>query len=167
MSKLTIGGRFGVEHYRKGILIARHQFKNGVTIEGLDDLLGVAFRNQTQIPNWYFGLINNAGTPVLSSSDTMASHAGWAESADYDELTRRDWTPSVSGDAKIVNTSYPTFTINTTVTIAGIFIASDDTKSGSSGVLWSTGFFDNGTIALVTADVLKTYYELTAASSLA
>ncbi len=163
--KFKIGGYFVIEHWRKGILLGTERIKNGVTIEGLNDLLGVGFRAQSQHSNWYFGLISGAAAPTLLESDTMASHAGWSEITDYTESARLAWVPVQSADKVIVNTAYPAFTINATVSVAGAFIASSSTKGGSTGVLWSTGLFANGTAAKESGDVLKTYYELTAAGS--
>ncbi len=162
---MKIGGRFGIEQYRGGVLIARHLAKNGVTTEGLNDILGAAFRNQTQHSNWYFGLIDGAVAPTLAAADTMSAHAGWSENVDYDEVARQSWTPVQSGDGKIVNTTYPTYTSNAVGVIAGVFIVSDDTKSGTAGVLWSTGTFENGNASLGIGDIFKPYYELTATGS--
>jgi len=165
MDKFGIGGWFVIEHWRKGKLLSKRAIKNGVTTGGLNDLLGVAFRSQSQHADWYFGLIDGASTPTLSAADTMSSHSGWSENTDYDESTRREWNPVQSGDGKIVNTVYPSFTINATAVIAGCFITTSNAKSGTSGVLWSTGLFANGNASLEAGDVLKTYYELTATGS--
>jgi hypothetical protein len=160
-----IGGWFVIEVWRKGKLISKRAIKNGVTTSGLNDLLGVAFRGQSQHSDWYFGLIDGASTPTLSAADTMSSHTGWSENTAYDESSRQDWNPVQSGDGKIVNTVYPTFTINLTATIAGAFITSSNAKAGTSGTLWATGLFANGNAALESGDILKTYYELTANGS--
>lgn len=165
MNKLKIGGRFVLEIWRKGRLHKRHLFHNGVTTDGLNDLLDVGFMGGGQHTDWYFGLINGATAPTLAAADTMASHSGWTEITDYDEASRRDWNPVASGDNLIVNTVYPSFTINASVTVAGVFITSNSTKGGTSGTLWSTGLFDNGNAALESGDILKTYYELGAAGS--
>jgi hypothetical protein len=165
MSRFKIGGWFVVEQWRHGKLIKKHRIKNGITTGGLNDLLGVAFRNQTQHAAWYFGLIDGASPPTLSAGDIMSSHSGWTENVDYSDASRLVWTPVTSGDAKIINTSYPTFNINATITVAGCFITSDNTKSGTSGILWSTGLFANGNVSLESGDALKTYYELTAAGA--
>lgn len=163
--EFNIGGWFVIEQWRCGKLIAKRRIKNGITTVGLNDLLGVAFRNQTQRADWYFGLIDGASAPTLSAADTMSSHAGWSENTDYDESDRNDWNPVQSGNGKIVNTVYPSFTINDTIVIAGCFITSSDVKGGTGGILWSTGLFANGNASLESGDVLKTYYELTAAGS--
>jgi hypothetical protein len=165
MSKLKIGGRFVVEIWRKERMIKRLLFHNGVTTEGLNDLLSVGFRGGGQHTDWYFGLIDGTVAPTLSPADTMSSHAGWSENTNYDESARQDWNPVQSSDKYIVNTTYPSFTMNASVTIAGAFITSSSTKGGTGGTLWSTGLFANGNAALESSDILKTYYELTAASS--
>jgi hypothetical protein len=160
----NVGGYFGILHYRDGILLNEYRIKNGITNEGLNDLLSSAFIGTTQ-HTWYFGLIDGATSPTLDPGDTMASHPGWSENTDFNESPRRTWSPVSSGVGKIVNTSYPEHTMNASATIAGAFITSDSTKGGTAGVLWSTALFSNGSVELESGDVLKTYYELTAVGS--
>ena len=162
---IKIGGVFVVEHWRKGKLLKKHTAPNGVTNEGLSHILDVQFRNQSQSSLWYFGLVDGASPPTFAAADTMASHAGCTENEDYSDGVRQLWTPVVESVGVVVNTAYPTFSIDATATIAGAFITNSDIVGGSSGTLWATALFSNGNAAVESGDTLKTYYKLTQAAA--
>ena len=147
---------FRVDHMRKGILIGRIWVPNGVTNEGKDDMLGVQFDAVTQKPNWYIGLIDNSGFSALDPTDTLASHAGWTENTDYDEVNRVEWNPDAPASQAITNATPRDFTMNASVTINGVLIASVNT--GTSGILWATGSFTGGAIPVADDDVLSIVY---------
>jgi hypothetical protein len=144
-------------------------FPNGVTNVGIEDNESTYFRSGTQITSWYMGLINNSGFSALAATDTMSSHAGWTElgtsaSDKYDETTRPQWSPAAPSSRTITNTSSIAFTINTTVSVKGAFIVSNNTKGGTSGILWASGAFSS-VQSLVAAQILRLTYTLTGASS--
>ena len=64
---------------------------NIVTTAGLNDVIDVYLRNQTQTATWYVGLTD--GTPTVAAGDTMASHAGWTEVTAYSESVRANPDP--------------------------------------------------------------------------
>lgn len=161
---MIIKGRYLVEHIRKGKTLAKYLIPNGIVNVGLDDLLDVMFRNQTQSSTWYAALVDGAGFTAFDASDTMSSHTGWTEFTDYDEVVRQAWTPVNIGTGIILNTSYATYNINASGTVKGFFIVSDDTKSGTSGTLWSTAQFTNGDKSVVSGDIIKVQYQLTASA---
>ena len=126
--------------YPDGTLKWEEEFDNLITNAGLDYQIGVALASTTQITTWYLGL-KNAGAPA--AGDTMASHAGWTENVSYDEANRLTWTPgAVSGQA-VSNSATPvTFTASANgQEIAGAFLVSNNTKSGTTGTLYSVGNF--------------------------
>jgi hypothetical protein len=52
-----------------------------------------------------------------------------------------------------------TFTINATVTVGGAFLTSDNTKGGTSGVLFSAADFESpGDRAVVSGDTVTVTY---------
>ena len=106
---------------------------------------------------WYAGLIDNSGFTGLAAADTMASHAGWTESTAYSESVRQ--TLSFSAAASRTISDSVTFSINATVTINGLFINSDNTKSGTTGTLFSTASFAS-TASLVSGNALTANYSL-------
>lgn len=157
----TIGNPFVVEHIRKGIVISREIAYNGITTAGKNSLFDVYFRNQTQLPNWYFGLINNAGFSALSAADTSSSHAGWTEFIDISDSNRPAWVPDAAASASITNSSATTINIDDTGTVYGVFVISNNTIGGTTGVLWSTAAFASPK-SVVATDQIKLTYTLNA-----
>jgi hypothetical protein len=149
------------EHYRKGKLIDREITHNGITTPGKNSLFDVYFRAQTQITTWYFGLIDNASFSALNAADTMSSHAGWIECTTYDESARPTWSPDAAASGAITNTTAVTFNISATKTLNGMFIVSNSTKGGTTGVLWATASFST-TKSVVDDDQIKLTYQLSA-----
>lgn len=130
---------------------------NDVTVVGKNHLLDVTFGNSTpvtQVNPWYIGLINDTPTPVLDEDDTLSSHTGWTELTDYSG-SRKAWDDA-NASAKIKGAStVSTFAINATVTVNGIFVCS--VSSGTSGILWATGSFDE-VVNAINGDDLKVSY---------
>lgn len=138
--------------------------KNGVTNLGFNLMLDSMFRNGTATiyANWYIGLISNASYSALAAGDTMSSHAGWTEdSTHYTPAVsgqRPTWTPTAASGKSITNTTSVNFAMNTDNTvIKGIFVVTDNTIGGTSGVLWSTGLF-SADQTLFNGDTLKITY---------
>lgn len=130
---------------------------NGVTDEGKNKLLDVMFHAITQIGTWYVGLVDNTGFTAFADTDTMASHGGWSEATIYSESTRVEWTEGAAASKQITNASPLTFSINASGTIHGIFVTSDSTKSGTTGVLWATAALSTNR-AVNNGDSLKITY---------
>lgn len=149
-----LGGRFNIEHHRKGKRINVFDFKNGITDEGMNNLLDVHFHAGTQITTWYFGLI--AGTGTLAAGDTLASHAGWTEFTDYTG-NRLAWVEDAPASRSITNSTTTDFPITGSGTLKGAFLAS--VATGTAGILWSTGLF-NADVPVANADTLKVTYTL-------
>ena len=107
----------------------------------------------------------NAGTTVsgaafateLIAADTLASHINsWSEDANYSESVRQTWTKNgaASSGAMSNSSSKATFSINATTRIFGAFLASNSTKSGTTGTLYGGGLFSTGSRALQNGDTL-------------
>lgn len=133
--------------------------KNGLSTAGVNALWEAQFRSGTQYANWYCGLIRDDNYSALSADDTMASHSGWEEGTEYSEGTRPAWSPGAASGKAVSNPTAMEFTISTEQTFKGLFICSDSTKSGSSGILWCTGLFDVEQ-SMPVGQVLKVYYTL-------
>jgi len=122
---------------------------------GLDHCLDIILDGGSQITTWYVG-IKATGAPV--AADTMPSHAGWTEITDYSQSVRQTWTGGTVSSQSIDNSASPaSFTINQDSTVIfGAFLTSSNTKSGTTGTLWSAGDFasskslDNGEILEIT-----------------
>jgi hypothetical protein len=116
---------------------------NGITDVGIHHLLDVVFDQETAATNWYIGLVNNAGFSAFANGDTMASHAGWTEFTNYSEGDRPEWVPAAAAARAIENDTTVDFTIGGSGTLQGAFIVNEDTKSGTTGVLWATIAFSS------------------------
>ncbi len=138
------------------------EFDNIVVNVGLDDVLTKMFKAGTG-PSWYCGL-KGTGTPA--AGDTMASHPTWSEIyTQYDETTRPGVTfGAVSGQSVDNSASKATFTFNATITIYGAFMVDNNTKNGTTGVLYGVGDFA-ASRAVVDDDILKVTITCTAASA--
>lgn len=157
---LPIKGMFHVEHLDKdGNLIQAYDFPNDIVNVGKNDLLDVYFSDgtQTAASAWVIGLISNSSYSALAAADTMASHGGWTEFTGYSQSTRVAWTPGNPSSQSITNGTAATFDINATGTVKGIFVANQNTKGGTSGILWATALF-SADVPVTSGDQLKVTY---------
>ena len=157
-------GRFCLEHLRlfdgKYEKIGEHPFPNGVTDVGKGYMLDATFNGASQSTGWYLGLIAGGTTPVLSNSDTAASHVGWSEFLSYNESVRQTWTKSISSGNTVTGATPCVFTIGTVTSntyVNGGFVISNNTKAGTTGTLWSTGMFTNP-VPVQSTDIFKLGY---------
>jgi len=112
------------------------------TTVGKNDMLTQYFKGSAYTAAWYVGLVDNAGFTAYAAADTMASHGGWAESVAYSNANRVTWTGGTAAAGSIDNSASPAaFNINATATIRGAFMVTDNTKSGTTGVLHSEADF--------------------------
>jgi len=156
-------GVFTWEHWRDGKLLNKFDFNNGVTDGGIDDVLSSAFNDATgDRTGWAVGLVDASGFTAFATADTMASHAGWAESVAYSEANRVAWGPAVAASQAIANASPIEFNINAGVTLKGTFLCSDNTKGGATGILWATAQFASDQVLLL-GDLVKVTYTVTGA----
>ncbi len=154
-------GRYHVEHMRKGRLFDVYEFNNDITNEGKNLIFDVMFNNTTQIANnsWFIGLINLTSYSALAATDVMASHAGWIELTAYTQSNRVAWGSGAAAAQTVTNSTPATFDLNASNTVKGVFITSSNTKSGTTGKLWSTALF-SADVPVVNGDQLKITYTL-------
>ena len=153
-------GQMKVEVIRDGKTIHEELFSNDVVDEGKTSILDSFFRNQAPPAQFYLGLLNDPAT--LAASDVMSSHAGWTEFTAYSEVTRPAWGTTAAAANSITNSTPATFTITGgATTIFGIFVPSENTKSGVTGILWSTAPFA-GPIPVTGGDIIKISYTVNA-----
>jgi len=154
-TRLPMRGHYFIEHRNKaGKLIGIYRVPNGITDEGMNDLLDVAFGNDTQHALWYFGLINNSGYTGDDPGDTLASHAGWTAWTDYSG-NRKNWVVGAAAGRSISNGSTADFNITGSGTLTGIFVT--DQETSDVGVLWSTALFSSP-VSVQNGDTLKITY---------
>ena len=131
--------------------------KNLVVTVGKNDLLDKYFQGSSYTAAWDLGLVDGASSPTYAAGDTMSSHAGWTENEDYAAATRPapTWNGASSGSKATNATS---FSIDATATIAGAFMTTDNTKGGTSGILYSAGNFTGGNRSVASGDTLNVTY---------
>jgi hypothetical protein len=163
VAKFEMHGRYDVDLYRKGKLIDRFVIHNDITNEGKNTIFDVMFNTATQIVNssWFIGLISLTSFTALAATDVMASHGGWTEFTTYTQANRVAWGSVASSAQTVTNTTPAQFDMSASGTVKGIFITSNNTKSGTTGKLWSTALFA-ADVPVVNADQLKITYTLNA-----
>lgn len=155
--RLVFKNKFKLEHIRDGVVIDVDEFYNDIVTEGKNSLLDIMFRAQTQISNWYIGLIDNSGFSALAATDVMASHPGWVEFTNYSQANRVAWVMIAAASGSITNTTSITFDITGSGVLYGGFVTSNNTKGGTTGKLWATAAF-NTTKPVTNGDQIKLTY---------
>lgn len=156
------GGVFHFKCYDKdGNLKWEDTAHNLVVNQGLQDMNTQYFKGATYSAAWYLGLVNNSPSPTYSANDTLASHGTWSETTGYSGNRKAVTfgTASTADPSVISNSASPSsFSINTTVTVAGAFLAS--VASGTSGILFSVSSFQSpGARSVVNGDTLNVTYQ--------
>lgn len=184
-SMFSQSGRFVVEHFRGGEKIGEYTFKNGITNQGLNDILDVYFDSGDQKTSWYMGLINNSGFSALDATDVYddidQAGNGWDTFQDYEDAnngssttTRPEWAPDAPSGQSISNTTQAVFDITGSGTVKGIFVVAGQnaqTKGNHApgttppNILWSTALFSGGDVVVAASDQLKVTYTVNAAAS--
>jgi hypothetical protein len=178
-SGLTAGTRSGEEMMALGKFTMTCYDKDGnvkwtdenhnlVVNGGLQYMCGTSLTSVTQITTWYIGLYGAASSNTPAAGDTMSSHAGWTEIVPYSNATRPACTFATATTANpsvATNSASPAaFTINATATVGGAFLTSNNTKSGTTGTLFSAADFSSpGDRSVVSGDTLNVTYTLSLA----
>lgn len=153
-------GVYTVECFdRNGNLKWRDTIDNLVTTGGKNDALDKYLAGSAYTAAWYLGLISSTSyTTGPAAGDTMASHGGWTEDATYSNANRPTtaWSAASSGSKAL--SAALAFNINGTATIKGCFLTSNNTKSGTTGILYSAGLFTGGDKAVANGDTLNVSY---------
>jgi len=178
-------GKFHIEQIRNGKVIRDFDITNGITTEGKNFLLNLAFHGAAgpaKIDTWYIGLIDNAGLTALAATDTYdninQAGNGWDEWVDYTDanngasaLTRPQWVEAAASAAAITTDTpqaiYDVVAAGDGDTVYGVFICggtnaqskADHTPGATPNILWSTAAFA-ATVDVETADQLKVTYTL-------
>jgi hypothetical protein len=136
---------------------------NLVTTDGKNFNLDTFLGGSAYTAAWYIGLIAATSYSAVAAGDTMASHAGWLEAGGanapaYSEGARQ--TPTfAAASAGAKGTSTPVvFTMTSSGTAKGCFLASSATKDGTTGRLYSAGLFSQGDKVLGAGDTLSVSY---------
>jgi hypothetical protein len=156
-------------HDKDGKLKWSAETKNLVVNVGLQYMAGTALTSVAQITTWYIGLYGAGASNTPAAGDTMASHAGWTEVVPYSNATRVTATFATATTANpsvVTNSASPAvFNINATSTVGGAFLTSDNTKSGTTGTLFSAAdFAAPGDRSVVSGDIISVTYTFSLAA---
>ena len=166
----SAGGVYRIECRDKdGNLKWTAESHNLVVNVGLQDMNDKYFSGSSYTATWYIGLYGAAATNTPSASDTAASHGGWTEVVPYSNATRPACSFGSATNANpsvISNSASPAqFNINATATVGGAFLISDNTKSGTTGILFSASDFQApGDRAVTSGDILNVTYTFSLAA---
>ena len=158
------GGVFSVQCRDKdGNLKWEASSHNLVVNGGLQDMNAKYFTGSGYTATWYLGLYGSGSTNNPAAGDTMSSHAGWTEVTAYSQSTRPQCvfgTPTTANPSVATNSASPAvYSINGTTTVGGAFLTSDNTKGGTTGVLFSAADFASpGDRSVVSGDTLTVTY---------
>jgi hypothetical protein len=159
------GGAFLVQCFdQEGKLKWEAEKHNLVVNVGLQDMNTKYFTGSGYTATWYIGLYGAASSNNPAAADTAASHGGWTELTSYSQATRPQavfGTATTADPSVISNTlSVAQFSINATVTVGGAFLISNNTKGGTTGVLFSAADFQSpGDRAVVNGDIINVTYQ--------
>ncbi len=162
--KVKAGGVFTVQcHDKDGNLKWQAEKHNLVVNVGLKDMNDKYFLGSAYTAAWYIGLYGSGATNNPAASDTMSSHAGWTEVTAYSQATRpaATFAAATTADPSVItNSASPsTFSINGTATVGGAFLTSNNTKGGTTGILFSASDFQSpGDRSVVSGDTLTVTY---------
>jgi len=163
-------GKYHVECRDKdGNLKWTAESQNLVVNAGLAYMAGSALTAVSQITTWYLGLYGAAASNTPAAGDTMSSHAGWTEIVPYsnaNRVTATFVTATTANPSVVTNTASPAiFNIDSTATVGGAFLTSSNTKSGTTGTLFSAADFGSpGDRSVVNGDTLSVTYTFSLAA---
>ena len=158
------GGVFEVKCFdANGNLKWEAKEHNLVVNQGLQDMNAKYFTGSSYTATWYLGLYGASASNNPAAGDTAASHTGWTEVTAYSQATRPACTfgtPTTADPSVATNSaSTATFSINGTTTVGGAFLISNNTKGGTTGILFSAADFASpGDRSVVSGDTITVTY---------
>jgi hypothetical protein len=164
MEKMLASGRFHVLCYDEDGNLKWEEGNNNLVVNtGIQYMAGTALTSVTQVTTWYLGLVTGPGSgTTFAAGDTMASHAGWTEFVGYSQanrVTATFATATTANPSVVTNSaSVAVFSINAGGTVAGAFLTTSNTKSGTTGTLFSGSDFTGGDRTVVNGDTLNVTY---------
>lgn len=162
IDRTRVGFKYLVEVINAGRVVDSFEVNNLMPTEGVNHLLGVAFKNGTQAASWYLGLFEGNYTPTVG--DTAATFSATAtETTAYAAATRMAWTPGAVASGVLDNSaSRAEFVFTASKVVYGGFMTSAAAKGATNGALISVVRFpsprtlDVDSILRVTAGITLT-----------
>ena len=162
--KTKAGGVFAIQCFDKdGKLKWETKEHNLVVNGGLKDMNDKYFTGSGYTATWYLGIYGAGATNNPAATDTAASHPGWIEITAYSQANRPTATfapASLADPSVITNSASPAqFTMSGSATVGGAFLISNNSKGGTTGVLFSAADFQSpGDRAVVLGDIINCTY---------
>ena len=159
------GGVFTVTcHDKDGNLKWETQTPNLVVNVGLKDMNDKYLTGSSYTAAWYIGLYGAASSNNPAAGDTAASHGGWTEITAYSQATRPQavFGAATTADPSVISNalSPAQFSITGSTVVGGVFLISNNTKGGTTGVLFSAADFQApGDRTMVSGDVINVTYQ--------
>jgi len=163
--KTKAGGVFAIQCFDKdGKLKWETKEHNLVVNVGLKDMNDKYFTGSGYTATWYIGLYGSGTTNNPAATDTAASHPGWIEVTAYSQATRPQsvFAAASTADPSVITNgaSAAQFSINGTTVVGGAFLISNNTKGGTTGVLFSAADFQSpGDRSVVSGDIVNVTYQ--------
>lgn len=152
----------------RGRPVWKDRFSNLVVNVGKNLLLTEALAGASYtVTGPYMGLINSSGS-TYAATDTMTSHAGWAEAGNANAPTysgtRNTCVWAAASGGSIALSASLVFNMTGTGTLGGAFIVfgsgASATIDNTSGTLFSAGSFTGGTQAVQSGYTVSVGYSL-------
>lgn len=146
-----------------GNLKWRDEIHNLVTTSGKNFALDTLLAGTNYSATWFMGLIAATSYSAVAAADTASSHAGWLEAGGanapaYSQTSRPAPAFAAASAGAKATSAAVVFSITSAGTAKGCFLASNATKDGTAGTLYSAGLFSAGDKALGVGDTLSVTY---------
>jgi len=112
------------------------EYSNLVVTVGKTDLIDKYFKGSAYTAAWYLGL---KGAGAAAVGDTLASHAGWAETNPYTGNRPAITFGTTTGGSNTATAVSYAITVAGPTTVAGAFVC--NVATGTAGTLYSAGDF--------------------------
>jgi len=163
--QIEAGGAFTVQCFDKdGNLKWEAEKHNLVVNVGLKDMNDKYFLGSSYTAAWFIGLYGAAASNNPAASDTSATHAGWVEVTAYSQATRpvTTFSAATTADPSVITNAanVAQFSITGTTVVGGAFLINNNTKGGTTGVLFSAADFQApGDRSVVSGDIINVTYQ--------
>ncbi len=169
---LGFEGLVTCEHVRNGNLIHTQTGKNTFTTVGMARLLNIVLHETSKAAAkiWYVGIFKNNITPALGDTAAKLGSGnafGECQDADYDDpLTNRPlYNTEATSTAVMSNVNAKAhFVMAASITVYGAFLADQQAKTSSSGVLLCAKRFGTPR-AVIDDDEIYVTYQVTCTTS--
>ena len=163
--KVSAGGVFTIQCFDKDGVLKWEATKNNLVVNvGLKDMNDKYFSGSAYTAAWYIGLYGAGASNNPAAGDTMSSHAGWVEVTAYSQATRPAATfgAATTADPSVITNAANAaqFSITGTTVVGGAFLINNNTKGGTTGVLFSAADFQApGDRSVVSGDIINVTYQ--------